>query len=170
MLSEIYRKYYPVVAGYIRRHGGDEAISKDVFQETILMIYKYTDSGNADNLDDFERFLMGIAKRIWFRHLRSNTIHANFISQADKEELEDHPSEKEMEDEFQNSLIRKHILRLGDECRKVLMLFAEGLSNKEIAERMNYKSEDVVYTKKYKCKEALLNFIKSDPDYKVLDR
>ncbi len=165
VLSDVYREYYPKVLGYIIKQGGDESVAKDIFQETIMVIFKYAQEDKLDNLEDFGSYVIGIAKRIWLKHIRRINTHERFLDQVDMESSEDHPSDQDLEYEMEMSLIRKHIVRLGKECQNVLRMVAEGLKNNDIACKMGYKSEKTVRTKKYKCKETLIKFIKSDPDY-----
>lgn len=165
VLSEIYRQYYPLVLGYIIRHGGGDSEAKDVFQESIMIVYNLVREQKLEIKTDFGSYLMGVAKRIWLRHLRNKSTHQKYLDTNEFESSEEHPSDKEIENEMEMSLIRKHIVRLGKECQQVLRLVAEGKTNDEIAKIMNYKSEKTVRTKKYKCKEALIKFIKSDPEY-----
>jgi RNA polymerase sigma factor (sigma-70 family) len=165
-LSEIYRQYYPLVLGYIKRHGGNDSDAKDAFQESLIVIFKLIQSNELDIKTDFGTYINGIAKRIWLKKIRRDTIHERFVMQSHPETTEDHPSDVELEGEMELALIRKHILCLGEECRKVLIMSAEGISNEEIAEKLGYKSEKIVRSKKYKCKEALIQLIKSDPEFK----
>lgn len=154
--------------GYIKRHGGNENDAKDTFQESLMVIFKLIQSEQLDIKTDFGSFLNGIAKRIWLNKIRQDSIHSRFVTSSNPETFEDHPSDVELEGEMELNLIRKHIVKLGEECRKVLMMSAEGISNEEIAEKMGYKSEKIVRTKKYKCKEALIQLIKSDPQFKQM--
>jgi len=47
----------------------------------------------------------------------------------------------------------------------VLKLFSEGSSYEEIARKMGMKNEAYARRKKYLCKEALMEIIKTDPEY-----
>jgi RNA polymerase sigma factor (sigma-70 family) len=165
-LSDIYKHYYPLVKGYIIRNGGTENDAKDIFQESLIVVFKLIQAGTLDINTDFGTYLSGIAKRIWLKQIRDGMIHERFVNQSNPETTEDHPSDVELEGELELSLIRKHILKLGEECRKVLMMSAEGISNEEIAVKLGYKSEKIVRSKKYKCKDALIQLIKSDPQFK----
>lgn len=166
ILTDIYKQYYPLVVGYIIRHGGDDSVAKDIFQEAIIIIFKYSQEDKFEIHEDFGSYLIGIAKRIWLKHLRRLSTHERYLDQAEFSESELHPSDKELEHETELALLRKHIVKLGKECQKVLMLVAEGLKNQDIAEKMEYKSEKTVRTKKYKCKETLIKYIKEDPSYR----
>jgi RNA polymerase sigma factor (sigma-70 family) len=169
ILTRIYKDFYPLVAGYIRKQGGSETDAKDIFQEALIVIYKLLEENEKEIINDFGSYLMGISKRIWFKQIRQSEIHERYVNQSDKSFFEDHPSDVELENELELALIRKHILKLGEECQKVLLWSAEGMSSQEIAEKLNYKSDKIVNSKKYKCKEALIEMIKNDPDFKNKD-
>jgi RNA polymerase sigma factor (sigma-70 family) len=165
-LSNLYRDYYPKVLGYIMSKGGGGDDAKDVFQEAIIVIYKQIENKQLEIKQDFGSFIIGIAKRLWLKHLRANDIHSRFVQQLNPQKTEDHPSDVELENEMELYLIRKYILKLGVDCRNILMWSAEGITNEEIAVKMKYKSEKTVRTKKYKCKSTLIGMIKNDPNSK----
>lgn len=167
VLSKIYSQYYPLILSYVLHNSGVESDAKDIFQEAIIVVYKLTESKEFTINENFGSFLMGIAKRIWLKQIRQHTIHEKFVDQSEKNGFEEQPSELELENEHELNLIRKHIVNLGEDCRKVLMWSAEGVKNEEIAKRLGYKSEKVIRTKKYKCKEALIKMIKQDPNFKA---
>jgi RNA polymerase sigma factor (sigma-70 family) len=166
ILSEIYSQYYPVVLRYIMRNSGNESDAKDVFQESLIVIYKLAEEKSFAIKEDFGAFIMGISKRIWLKQIRSNSIHERYVNQSEQTEVEEHISDEELESEHKLALIRRHIVNLGEDCRKVLMWSAEGIKNEDIAKKLGYKSEKVIRSKKYKCKEALLKLIKQDPDFR----
>ena len=52
-------------------------------------------------------------------------------------------------------LLRTRLKELGDNCRKLLLFFADGYNDKEIAVFMEYKTADVVKTSRLRCMEKL---------------
>lgn len=52
-------------------------------------------------------------------------------------------------------LLRARLKELGDNCRKLLLFFADGYNDKEIAVFMEYKTADVVKTSRLRCQEKL---------------
>jgi len=50
----------------------------------------------------------------------------------------------------------------------MLTLYSEGHTYEEIARRMSLKNESYARRKKYLCKEALMEIIKTDPEYQDL--
>ncbi len=59
------------------------------------------------------------------------------------------------------SLLRQKLNQLGENCRRLLMLAADGQTDKEIAVLMDYKTADVVKTSRLRCLEKLRQLYKS---------
>ncbi|HYH03089.1 MAG TPA: sigma-70 family RNA polymerase sigma factor, partial [Bacillota bacterium] len=58
--------------------------------------------------------------------------------------------------------LKEKIAQLGEKCRQLLGLFAEGYSDKEIAAETDYKTAEVVKTSRIRCLEKLrLSFRKT---------
>jgi len=53
------------------------------------------------------------------------------------------------------SLLKERLNQLSDDCRKMLLLWADDHSDKEIAAEMEYKTADVVKTSRLRCLEKL---------------
>ena len=52
-------------------------------------------------------------------------------------------------------LLKKKLNELGDNCRQLLLLWADGYSDKEIVAELTYKTSDVVKTTRLRCMEKL---------------
>jgi RNA polymerase sigma factor (sigma-70 family) len=166
ILTLIYKELFPVVRYYVMSNGGNQDDAKDVFQETIIIIFKQIDQNSFEIKTGFEAYLYGVSRLVWLKILRNKATHDRNILQLEEPENSYLPSENMVEDELEMRLFRKHILRLGEDCQKVLRMIAEGIPYEEIAFKLGYKSEKIVRNKKYKCKEYLIKMIKEDPDYK----
>lgn len=165
-LKAVYKEFYPKVAGFIAGKGGSADDAKDIFQESLMVIYKLSLTDQFTIETDFGSYLIGIAKRIYFKQLRQKEIHYRFVDGSEKTFSEDHPSDVEIENEIEQHLMRKYLLELGEICQKILLWSASGVNNEEIAEKLGYKSEKIVRTKKHKCKSSLISLIKADPYFK----
>ena len=56
--------------------------------------------------------------------------------------------------------IREYVGKLGEKCRELLLLFEDGFSDKDIAEKMDYNSPAVVKTTRLRCIERLRELMK----------
>jgi RNA polymerase sigma-70 factor (ECF subfamily) len=52
-------------------------------------------------------------------------------------------------------LLKKKLNELGDNCRQLLLLWADGYSDKEIVAELAYKTSDVVKTTRLRCMDKL---------------
>lgn len=51
--------------------------------------------------------------------------------------------------------LRRKLQELGENCRKMLMLFSDGYSDREIAEMLEFKTHEVAKTSRLRCLEKL---------------
>ncbi len=58
-------------------------------------------------------------------------------------------------------LLREKLHQLGENCRQMLMLSADGYSDRDIAGQLGYKTADVVKTSRLRCLEKLRQLYKS---------
>jgi RNA polymerase sigma factor (sigma-70 family) len=165
VLTVIYKDLFPKVRFYVTRHGGSKDDAKDVFQESIIIIFKQIENNSLVIKGDFEAYLYGIARLVWLKTLRNKEIHNRNITQIEEPENPSYNADQVIEEELELRLFRKHFMSLGAECQKVMQLVTEGIPYEKIAEIMGYKSEKIVRNQKYKCKETLIQLIKNDPEY-----
>jgi RNA polymerase sigma factor (sigma-70 family) len=58
-------------------------------------------------------------------------------------------------------LLKLRLNEIGENCKQLLSLYADGYTDKEIAASMNYKSDDVVKTSRLRCIEKLRKLYKT---------
>jgi RNA polymerase sigma-70 factor (ECF subfamily) len=58
-------------------------------------------------------------------------------------------------------VLRQKLDGLGENCRKALLLWAEGYSDQEIAESIDYKTAAVAKTSRIRCLEKLRQLYKA---------
>jgi DNA-directed RNA polymerase specialized sigma subunit len=72
-----------------------------------------------------------------------------------------------MADREGKEAVMRVVSELGDTCKKILLLFYyENLSMKEILDRTDYETEQVVRNKKYKCLKQLEQMVNANPALK----
>jgi RNA polymerase sigma factor (sigma-70 family) len=168
VLTIIYKDLFPGISSYVKKHGGSNDDAKDVFQESIIIIFRQIEEKSLDIKTGFENYLYGIARIIWLKILRNKEIRDRNINLLEEPEHEYQLSDDLIDDELELRIFRKHFLTLGKECQKLLTLSFNDVPNKTISEMMEYKNEKVVSNVRYKCKEKLEQKIKNDPEYIIL--
>jgi RNA polymerase sigma factor (sigma-70 family) len=160
ILNWLYVNYLQSVKSYVLRNSGSEEDVSDVFQDSIIALYKQITENNLNLTTDLKGYFFGIARNVWNAQLRKKqrTTELDF-DLADDNELED------INRELLEKIISRAFQKLKPDEQMVLNLFSEGHSYEEIALKMNFKNETYARRKKYLCKEALLVLVKKDPEY-----
>jgi RNA polymerase sigma factor (sigma-70 family) len=165
VLSYLYDHYFPTVRNHVLKNSGSKDDVSDVFQDTIIALYQQV-SGNHLNLtSDLKGYFFGIARNIWNAQLRQkkrvSELNIDVVEEDDSDDLFDPALEKILSRSFQ---------KLKPDCQTVITLFYSANSYEEIANKMKLKNETYARRKKYLCKEALIELIKNDPEYKEYQR
>jgi DNA-directed RNA polymerase specialized sigma24 family protein len=97
------------------------------------------------------------------KKVRNEVVADNQVFIQLDEDIEGSAAEQE-----QFRIYQKHFQLLHKDCQEILQLFLKKVPLKEIAQKMNIKSDKYLKKRKYACKEALIKRIQNDPDYKRL--
>jgi RNA polymerase sigma factor (sigma-70 family) len=160
ILNWLYDNYLQLVKSYVLKNSGSLDDVSDVFQDTIIVLYKQITENQLNLTTDLKGYFYGVARNVWQALLRKK--------ERSTELLFDMSDEDENEDDhtiFLEKIVNRALLKLRPDEQKVLNLFSEGCSYGDIAEKMGLKSEDYARRKKYLSKEALLDLVKEDPEY-----
>ncbi len=165
ILHHVYHENYPTVRSYILENSGSIQDAKDIFQEGLVLIYQKVTSRKLLLNCNFNSYIFSVCRLLWLKELEKRKVEK--MDKKDVKGYLDLQSDLNFDDLEQEKyqLYLKHLKRLNPDCQRVLMLFYDGVSIREITKIMGYTSES--YTKKRKsvCKEKLLQGIKSDPQY-----
>ena len=169
ILQFIYKNFYYKVNLYVKKNSGDNEDANDVFQEAVIVIYRKLKANELVLNCTFETYLFSVCKYLWYKQLSRQKTERDML-------LDGKPYENEYDHDFMEAadknerfkLYQKHFQMLGVDCQKLLQLFFEKLSLKQIAQIMGFSSEKYVKKRKYKCKEYLVTSIKQDLNYKKI--
>ncbi len=165
VLYYIYQESYPAIKKHIINNSGNAQDAKDIFQDAIVIIYNKSKT-NDFNLDcDFSTYLYSICKLLWLQELKKKKEEKSNIRELEElQKYQDNIIGSDGESE-KYAIYYKYINNLDYDCRKILRLFYDGIKIKEIADIMGYNNEHIARSKKYKCKEKLLKWIRKDPNF-----
>lgn len=160
ILNWLYDNYLPSVKSYVLKNSGSSEDVSDVFQDSIIILYKQISENNLNLSTDLKGYFFGIARNVWSAQLRKKQKTT---------ELEiDIPEDEDLEainDPILERVVSRAFQKLKPDQQLVLSLYSDGHSYEEIAIRMSLKNETYARRKKYLCKEALLELVKEDPEY-----
>jgi RNA polymerase sigma factor (sigma-70 family) len=160
VLNWLYDNYLGIIRSYVFNNSGNEQDVYDVFQDTIIILFKQINENTIILTADLKGYFFGIAKNIWNEQLRrigkTTELTQDFPEETDSDEITNTMMER---------VVSRAFLKLKADQQEVLNLYSDGLSYDEIAVKMNLKNESYARRKKYLCKEALLDIVKQDPEY-----
>lgn len=169
VLQYIYKKYYPSVHHFILSNQGSSDDAKDIFQESIIIIYrKIKDEDHFMVSSSFKTFIYSVSRNLWLKQLRTRRYEDRKINDQQKfVELKEEPFRIDNED-LMMSLYQKHFRNLPADCQKILKLSVSNITQKEIADALGFSSENYIKKRKHYCKEYLIRNIKADPLFRDL--
>jgi RNA polymerase sigma factor (sigma-70 family) len=161
ILKYIYSAYFDMVRDYVLKNSGNQSYVSDVFQETIIILYKQIKADELDLKTDLKGYFFGISKFVWGRILR----HKQRFSNIESDVIDETPSGYESSGGAIERIVARAMEKLNPDCREVLNLFIEKVPYDEIARKLGLKDENYARRKKYLCKEALMELVKKDSEY-----
>jgi RNA polymerase sigma factor (sigma-70 family) len=167
IIRYVYKEYYPTIKFLITTNSGTETDAEDVFQDALVVLYRKIAKENLVLTSSFKTFLYSICRNLWLQRLDRRVFSNEFLDMEDLSELQELTSSEQADEEHEKyRLFQQHFFRLSDDCQKILKLFMNKISLREIAEIMGFKTEKYAKTRKFMCKEKLKNSIINDPKFK----
>lgn len=143
----LYRDYYTALCSYVYKIVGDESVSQDVVQDSLIGIWK------ADlHFSHMEKLTCYLYKAVYtnaIQYLRTERLHHTLLQSYGEEEVEisDQHFALTVQEELTRQL-RLCIQELPEEQRKIIHLSLEGLSGKEIADKLGISIHTIKTQKK----------------------
>lgn len=151
-IETIYKDHFNMVQALIINNNGSADDAKDIFQETIIVLYEKMRSGTLELNCQLKTFIYSVARRLWLKRLQQQNRYAppgdsmeNVV--AVDEDLEAH---EQRDTEFE--MMEKAINHLGEPCKSLLEAYYLQKQNMQvIAASFGYTNADNAKNQKYKC-------------------
>jgi RNA polymerase sigma factor (sigma-70 family) len=150
-VENIYKDNYNIVQALVVNNNGTAEDAKDIFQETMIVLYEKVQSGSFELNCQIKTFIYSVSRRLWLKRL----IHHNRFSLSEGHEeivsVDDEVEEHEKRNtEF--SMMEKAMSGLGEPCKSLLEAFyLQKRSMQEIATSFGYTNAENAKNQKYKC-------------------
>lgn len=170
IIEEIYAKYFPENAVWIKRNSGTHEDAEDIFQDALLIISRKAIHDRSFVLTfPFRLYIQGVCRNLWLKELGKRKKHQKVIRKIKKEELiiDDYLGKliiETIDGDCWLLLLERTLNQLRDRCIKVLTLYREGKNGTEIAQIMDI-NENTVYQLGYTCKNKWRQKIIKDSEF-----
>lgn len=149
--------YRAWVLDYVCSNQGDLASAEDVFQEAVIILDRNIRENKYERTSSIKTYFFGIAKQYWFNQRRrmNKTIHLEIPDGPDQSlNIEDNLLQEDI-----RNLIDDILLKIGEQCKKVLSLYKLSLSNKEISAELGLSSPELAKKYTYRCREKFKAYV-----------
>lgn len=145
-----------MVLQMVLTNNGSEEDAKDVYQESIIILYNKVKSGDFELTSKLKTYIYSVCRRIWLKKLNSlGNKTAELKDEHDVLPVEDDLELHETRD-LQFSKMEESMLMLGEPCQTIIRdFYMQNKSMQEICEKFGYTNPENAKTQKYKCLQRL---------------
>jgi len=155
-LNKLYTSYFPMILQMVLSNSGDEDDAKDVFQESVIVLYNKVKVGNFELRSKLKTFIYSVCYRLWLKRLKLKGKSTNNVEELDKLVAVENDLEQHEEKDKQFKQMEKALQFLGEPCKTIIEdYYMKDRSMQEICEKFGYTNSDNAKTQKYKCLQRL---------------
>lgn len=160
--NKLYQKYEYFIADGTRKHrlADDECAS--AYSDTILTAFDNIVTNRFEGRSELKTYLYQIFTNKCVDAIRKKTTNRSSVHDAFSldDSLMQLPDEsrsivQRLMDQSDVEKLRQQLNELGEKCRTMILLWGEGYSDEEIAQKMGYNSAAVAKTSRLRCLEKL---------------
>lgn len=155
-LEGIYKAYFPMVLQLVITNSGSEDDAKDIFQESIIVLYDKVKAGNFELNSKLKTFLYSVCRRLWLKRLNVKGRYSANVNDFEDVIAVEHDLEVHEEKDKQFKQMDQALVHLGEPCKTIIEEFyLNNKSMQEICEMFGYTNADNAKNQKYKCLQRL---------------
>lgn len=155
-LKRIYKAHFPMVLQMVLNNNGSDADAKDVYQESIIILYNKVKAGDFELTSKLKTYIYSVCRHIWLKKLsKRNNKECELKEVHDVVPIENDVEHHELRD-LQFDKMEESLLMLGEPCRTIIQdFYMQNKSMQEICEKFGYTNAENAKTQKYKCLQRL---------------
>ncbi|MGB4776429.1 MAG: sigma-70 family RNA polymerase sigma factor [Daejeonella sp.] len=156
ILNRLYKSYFPVILQLVLTNNGNEDDAKDIFQESVIVLYNKVKSGNFELSCKLKTFIYSVSRRLWLKRLNQQSKNAGRITDFSEFLLVEEDIDQHEEKDQQFKQMEHSLTLLGEPCKTIIEdYYMQNKSMQEICEKFGYTNADNAKTQKYKCLQRL---------------
>lgn len=151
-VEKIYQENFNMVQSLVINNNGSADDAKDIFQETIIVLYEKLRAGNFELNCQLKTFLYSVARRLWLKRLQLQNRYASPGDSLENVVSVDEEVEAHEQRNAEFEMMDKAINNLGEPCKSLLEAYYLQKKNMQaIAANFGYTNADNAKNQKYKC-------------------
>ncbi|HWB92634.1 MAG TPA: sigma-70 family RNA polymerase sigma factor [Puia sp.] len=165
---QFYHRYEYFIGQGCRKFHLSTEDSFSAYSDAVLSAIHNIAAGRFDGASSLKTYLFRIFSNKCIDQIRKNAMNKATVHHsvdAPEDLLAQLPDKSRSAVELlihRNKIetLRENMQKLGEKCRELLLLFEDGFSDKDIAEKMDYNSPAVVKTTRLRCIQSLRDLMK----------
>ena len=160
--ERLFNRYAYFIKEAVYKYSLPEEDAFDLYSDTIISGIEKIANGSFEGRSSLKTWIYSIFHNKYVDLLRKRSTNKNSIhhtlSMSDLLlQVSDQAKTiiQKLVDKTDHEVLRQKLAQVGENCKQMLMLWADGYSDKEIAVAMEYKTSDVVKTSRLRCLEKL---------------
>ncbi len=165
IIKEFYKTHLPRITQYILKNSGGLDDAKDVFQDAMVILFEKIKDNSLKINCAIGTYVYGICKYLWLNKLKR--IGKTELDDTDFGRIKD-PTDDPIDLVYKKEkklIIQKCLLKLGEGCQEILLMFFGGYSLKEIAKQKKF-TDGYTRKRKFVCQKKLIQLADKDPVFK----
>lgn len=156
--ESLFSEYAYFIREGVRKHRLSEDEAFDAYSDSVLVAIESIAAETYKGDSSLKSYLYKIFHNKCVDLFRKNTTNKNSVNRAQSinEELF-HLTDKSRSiiqtliEKADWKVLKERLAQIGDDCRKMLLLWADSYTDKEIAVALEYKTANVVKTSRLRC-------------------
>jgi RNA polymerase sigma factor (sigma-70 family) len=161
--DDLFNSYSYYIREAVKKHAMREEDCFDAYSDTILSVIYAVADGRFEQRSSLKTFIYRVFHHKCVDIIRKSSTNKESVNRSTAlpegmfELLSDNAKSilQTLIERFDLDEMQQKLEKLGESCRSMLMMFAEGYSDKLIAEALHYNSADVVKTSRLRCLQKL---------------
>jgi len=165
--EQLFSQYAYFIEQAMHKYSFPEDDAFNIYADTIIAAITRITNGSFEGRSSLKTWLFQIFHHKCVDLIRKNATNKSSVHRAQSISdifLQMADSAKtviqEMMEKTDKTHLKQKLDEIGENCRRILMQWAEGYSDKEISASMEYKTADVVKTSRLRCLEKLRQLYK----------
>ena len=160
--EELFSRHIYFIKEGINKYSLDQEDAFNAYSDTILQAIESVTANRFEKRSSLKTYLYRIFNNKCVDLIRKKTTNKSSVHQtapiSDMLTMISDPAKtiiQQLVEKNDVALLKAKLTEIGENCKQLLSMFAEGYNDKEIAATMEYKSADVVKTSRLRCLDKL---------------
>jgi RNA polymerase sigma-70 factor (ECF subfamily) len=160
--GELFQQYSYFIHEGMKKYSLQEEEAFDAYSDTLLVAIESITNGSFEKRSSIKTFIYRVFNNKCVDAIRKKTTNKSSVNRTidlpdTLMQLSDTAKSivQQLVDKVDLEDMRRRVAGIGETCKTLLTMFAEGYSDKEIAAAMNYKTPEVVKTSRLRCMQKL---------------